>query len=551
MSPLEGTGSSAGGNTGDTGGGGGGGGGGGDIGAINAYLSYTSYGSDGDYTGNSGYGGDNVGPVGFKEPERDQSGSVGLLAAIMEQTDQSAGSRHRPHARNDGRRNPDPYEGARLPAATLLPFTGIDIDAYSGLPLDSENPDPFTGLPASDPFSDAGPSLHAWSRPYLDVLRPPSMSSSPYLLAENNVQVCGLERVSCMPPSVSDANYSSQIDAEMAEHDSAGQALREGKATVGPAEVDWRMLAEKALQVASTDEYKLAVTVNHLRSNPLEIRHSPIRAGLGHMVWGAGTFLVSAATIESPLTSAMGLASGAAQVASGLTLAFSGIDTVQTLQFSSRLDHIFALTSSPASLTFGTTGLVLSGGDVDVSQGFAVLGGLSGDIFKFRGDPSKLYSAILPGVGTKAEKGASTLLVKDVAALGYRARAEGLEQVAAKLNRNFTDPELRAIAAFREEMGKTGRLDFAGIAGHAEMGAAGGGGGVDIVKHNGAFQQELKFHGPNTWIASWYLDKAWNQSLIYSIKYQLETQAKGLQLVPLRSVKHIWIGPTDAVKYVK
>ncbi len=36
---------------------------------------------------------------------------------------------------------------------------------------------------------------------------------------------------------------------------------------------------------------------------------------------------------------------------------------------------------------------------------------------------------------------------------------------------------------------------------------AGSGGGVDFVKY-GDFAQELKLHGPNTWIEQWYLDKA-------------------------------------------
>jgi hypothetical protein len=118
------------------------------------------------------------------------------------------------------------------------------------------------------------------------------------------------------------------------------------------------------------------------------------------------------------------------------------------------------------------------------------------------------------------------------------------------LTRDFTVDDLYAIAAFREEMATSGRLDLAGTAGHAAFGAAGGGGGVDFVKYGGAFAQELKLHGPYTWIQPWYLDKASTQSLKYSIKYQLETRALGEQLVPIRSVKHLWISPTEAVKYV-
>ena len=72
---------------------------------------------------------------------------------------------------------------------------------------------------------------------------------------------------------------------------------------------------------------------------------------------------------------------------------------------------------------------------------------------------------------------------------------------------------------------------------------------MDFVKY-AAFQQELKLHGPNTWIAQWYLDKASTQSLNDSIKFQLETRAFGEQLVQIRSVKHMWISPTEAVRYV-
>jgi hypothetical protein len=75
---------------------------------------------------------------------------------------------------------------------------------------------------------------------------------------------------------------------------------------------------------------------------------------------------------------------------------------------------------------------------------------------------------------------------------------------------------------------------------------------VDFSKYKGAYQQELKLHGPYTPVYSLPLDKAWNQSLSYSIKYQLETRALGgEQLVPIRSVMHIWINPTDAVRYIR
>ncbi len=246
----------------------------------------------------------------------------------------------------------------------------------------------------------------------------------------------------------------------------------------------------------------------------------------------------------------MGFASGIAETSSGFALAISGADSTEAVRISGQLDYVSSLTSSPTTLLFGATGLVLSDGDVDVSHRFAVVGGIAEDLATFRGDPSKLYAAVLPGVGTKAEKGASLLLVKDVAALRYTARAESVEQIASKLNRDFTVDDLMAIAAFREELGRIGRLDLAGVAGHAAAGAAGSDGGVDFSKYGGAFQQELKLHGPNTWIYSWYLDKASTQSLNYSIKYQLETRDFGEQLVPIRSVKHIWISPTEAVRSI-
>lgn len=65
------------------------------------------------------------------------------------------------------------------------------------------------------------------------------------------------------------------------------------------------------------------------------------------------------------------------------------------------------------------------------------------------------------------------LYVKDMAALGYSARAESIGTVATKLTRVFTVDDLKAIAAFREEMAISGRLDLAGQAGHAASGAAG------------------------------------------------------------------------------
>lgn len=157
--------------------------------------------------------------------------------------------------------------------------------------------------------------------------------------------------------------------------------------------------------------------------------------------------------------------------------------------------------------------------------------------------------SLLARVGSRPARAArSTLLVKDVAELGFTARGPRLDVAAIRLSRNFTVEELQAIEAFREQLATTGRLDLAGTAGHSAAGAAER--GVDFSKHGGAFIQELKLHGPYTPMYSLQLDKSATQSLNYSIKYQLETRARGQQLVPIRSSKHIWISPTEAVKLV-
>lgn len=553
--------------TGGTSGGGGSSGsgdlGGGDIASIRAilaYLNHRSFGSDGDYTGNAGFGGDNIGPVGSREPDKDEDRSKGLIDALMAPPGKTRGEPRRPGFRNDGPREVEPYGGAEAPRGNLFAFVGADVDVYSGLPLGIENPDPFTGLPATDPFADADGPPRARHATAFAALRQPSLLSSPYLLADNDVVACDPNRTSCLPDVKSDFNQSSMANAIKAETDIynniAYQVLVEGKVKiVGNTEVDMQKIASTAAQVTRSDEYKLAFTVNQLRDHPPEVRHSAVLTGLGHMasggimMVGSGLIIYGTGGLALPLIGATGFAAGTAEAASGLALAISGADSTETVRMSGQLDYVFALTSSPTSLMFGTTGLVLSSGDADVSRRFAIVGGIAEGFATFRGDPSKLYSAVIPGVGTRAEKGASALLVKDVTALGYEARAGSIEQVSAKLNREFTVEDLNAIAAFREELGRSGRLDLAGIAGHAAAGAAGGGGGVDFFKY-GAFAQELKLHGPNTWISSWYLDKASTQSLNYSIKYQLETRALGEQLVPVRSVKHIWISPTEAVKFV-
>lgn len=519
-------------------GGGGGGGGGGDIGAILAYLNHRGFGHDGDYTGNAGYGGDNTGPPGSAMPQEHaaQARAQALLETVME---------------------PLPFPRAST-ARSLFDFTGADIDVYSGLP--PEQTDPFTGMPGAEPFARTSPPSDLRRSAPVSLLRHSSLLSSPYLLAENDVVSCNSRRTSCLPEVKSDFNQSSMANLIQAEidinHNASVLDLMEGRTKlVGNTEADIHKIASAAQAVSRSDEYQLASNVNQLRTHPLEVRHSAVLTGMGHMASGGFMMLGSSLIIYGsgglalPLIGATGFAAGTGEAASGFALALSGADSVQTVEMSGKLDYVFALTRSPVSLMFGTTGLVLSNGDAGVSHRFAIAGGIAEDLATFRGDPSKLYSAVIPSLATKAEKGTAALLMKDVAALGYTARAGSIEQAVAKISREFTVEDLKAIDAFRTELAASGRLDLAGVAGHEAAGAAGAGGGVDFVRH-GAFAQELKLHGPYTPLSGWLLDKASTQSLNYSIKYQLETRAFGEQLVQIRSVKHMWISPTDAVRLV-
>ncbi|OMH34854.1 hypothetical protein [Tersicoccus sp. Bi-70] len=536
-------------------------GGGGDIAAILAYLNHWSLGNAGDYTGNGGYAGDDIGPPGSVAPPQTHlpdTPAPDLFSPALTPPRTVPGGQPRSGVGSGRPRDGWSSTGSETPLG-LAPFTGVDVDPFTGLPTEVEHPDPYTGAPAFDPLTALDRPIRPRTGGTSVVGRPPRLLSSPYLLADN-VVVCDPARTSCLPPRASDATESSvrnQIQAELDESHAAIEALAAGRATiVGAGEADLQQLAAQALQTTVSDEYRLAATVNELRSHPLEVRRSAALTGMGHVAEGVGTMLVSGAIVYGtgglalPLIGAMGFASGTAQASSGLALAFSGADTTETVRMSGQLDYVFALTASPTALGFGTTGLVLSGGDVEVSHRYAVVGRVVEDLATARGNPSRLYATVLPAA-TTTERASSALLLKDVAALGFRARAETVEQVAAKLNRDFTVEDLRAIAAFREEMGVSGRLDLAGVAGHAAAEAAGSGRGVDVVKYGGAFQQELKLHGPYTWLESWYLDRAATQSLNYSLKYQLETRAIGEQLVPIRSVKHLWISPTEAVRYVK
>ncbi|RWO50943.1 MAG: hypothetical protein EOS11_02095 [Mesorhizobium sp.] len=424
---------------GDAGSGSGGSGGGPDVGAILAYLNHWSFGTDGDYTGNAGYSGDNTGPPGSKAPQVDPDVAAALNVALVQPP---RGERGRPPpsqaARGERSGTIDPYGGIPWAGRGLFAFVGGEVDVFSGLPLGIDTPDSFTGFPASDPFVDEWPArVRNVTAPFA-ALRPTNLLSSPNLLADNDVTACNPNRTSCLPELKSDANQSSLatvIQAEMDESYVAIQALSEGRAKIiGNGEVDMQKLASTAVQVANSDEYKLGFAVNQLRDHPLEIRHSAVFTGLGHVVAGtvvataSGFVIYGTGGLALPLGGAMGFAAGVAEAGSGLALAFSGADSIETVRMSGQLDYVFALTSSPASLVFGTTGLVLSGGDVNISHRFALAGGIAEGMAGFRGDPSKLYSSLLPGVGTKAEKGATTLLVKEVAALGHEARSASIGQ---------------------------------------------------------------------------------------------------------------------------
>jgi hypothetical protein len=385
-----------------------------DLGAIYHYIYGINFGKDGDYTGNAGYYGDNIGPAGSKLPEKDVPHSTNHLEGLMAPPDMAQRAPHRP----------------------LFDFAGREVDVYSGLRAGIENPDPFTGAPSADPFADSGPPMRWWSAAPPTALRQKSLLSSPHLLAENDVRHCSQNRTSCAPPMRSDANQSSvanEIQAELDQSYVATLNVMEGKGkVVGPTEVDMHEIASKAAAVARSDEYKLGFQVNQLRDHPLEVQHSAVLTGLGHMATGA--FVATASGIASygsggvllPLGGAMGMAAGGAQFMSGFTLAISGADSTETLRMSGQLDYVFDLTASPAQLVFGTTGLVISGGDVGVSHRFALAGGVVEGGMAFRGDPSKLYSTVLPGVGTKAEKSASALLLKNMGALGSKSHAGSL-----------------------------------------------------------------------------------------------------------------------------
>lgn len=399
---MPGEGSGGGGGGGGTGGGGSGGPSGSDVSAILQYLYGINFGTDGDYTNSPGYGGDNIGPRGSKELD-----TVEAPAAV-------------------------PDLPSRPPAQVVRNL----VDSYSGLRAGREDPDPYTGARAADPFVDSRRRFDAWNAEAITAIRSKSLLASQHLLAENSARHCNPDRTTCVPPMRSDANESSVANEVQSELDQSYVAILnviDGKGrVVGPTHIDANALAAAAVDATRSDEYRLGFQVNKLRDHPLEVRHSAVLTGAGHMAVGGTVAAASAAATYFsggtlfPLGGAMGMATGTAQFLSGFTLAISGADSIETVRMSGQLDYIFNLTGSPAQLIFGTTGLVLSGGDVGVSDRFATVGGIANGAMSFRGDPSKLYAAVIPGVGTKAEAGASAVLVKNMTPLGSKAHVGSL-----------------------------------------------------------------------------------------------------------------------------
>ena len=139
-------------------------------------------------------------------------------------------------------------------------------------------------------------------------------------------------------------------------------------------------------------------------------------------------------------------------------------------------------------------------------------------------------------------------------------RVSGASAATINLTREFSAADQAAIDAARKAYFVDKELPtIAGTAGHEAAGAAPH--GIDFVRHGelaemarqeaglaaerlGAFQQELKLH-----FVPWIDQRALDQAAAQSLEYTLEYQAKW-GLVPIRSVKHIWISPTDAVMAV-
>jgi hypothetical protein len=312
-------------------------------------------------------------------------------------------------------------------------------------------------LPATDPFAAAERPARARRAAPFAALRQPSLLSSPYLLAGNDVVACDPNLATCPPDVKSDANQSlppNKMLAEIEESRTTIQDLQEGKnKIVGYTESDWQKVFSRAAEVALSDKYKHAFIANQLRDHPREVRHSAVLTGLGHIISGELRMGISAAMIYAtrgealalPLIGAMGLASGAAETASGFALAISGADNTATERMEGQLDYVLALTQSPTRLGMGTLGLVASKGDVGISYWLALASGFGEDMATLRGDPSKLSSVAIPGVGMKAEEGASALLMQNMAGPAPEALAES--GASALLMQNMAGPAPKLYSA--------------------------------------------------------------------------------------------------------
>jgi hypothetical protein len=190
--------------------GGGDGGAGPDAGAILAYLNYHNWFSkDGDYTGNAGYYGDNIGPVGSTVPDPADTRSEALLRDLMESQLRVPSALQRPGNRTASSGVSGSGGRTDMAASSLRAFVDADVDVYSGLPLSMEHPDPFTDWPVADPFADVyrPPRIRSQAVPF-SALRQTSLLRSPYLLADNDVIAPRSSQTPPLPDVKRDFNHS-------------------------------------------------------------------------------------------------------------------------------------------------------------------------------------------------------------------------------------------------------------------------------------------------------------------------------------------------------
>ncbi|MBC7705498.1 MAG: hypothetical protein H7274_16325 [Rhodoferax sp.] len=190
--------------------GGGDGGAGPDTGSILEYLNYHNWFSkDGDYTGNAGYYGDNIGPVGSTVPGPADTRSEALLRDLMESPLRVPSALQRPANRTASSGVSESDGRTDMAASSLRAFVDADVDVYSGLPLSMEHPDPFTDWPVADPFAGIyrPPRIRSQAVPF-SALRQTSLLRSPYLLADNDVVTPRSSQTPPLPDVKRDFNYS-------------------------------------------------------------------------------------------------------------------------------------------------------------------------------------------------------------------------------------------------------------------------------------------------------------------------------------------------------